>query len=123
MQYKDDQYAPSLHVEEFDDSLLYCGTTSLVPKTILPFFVIFENLVTSFAFMTAAAMLVVFPCMDYSSLYFLKNVFTFTTTKINFVSLDLILAIDFFPQNIVIQLVSCFCSVLIRLPCWISLLL
>ena len=48
--------------------------------------------------------------MDYSSLYFLKNVFTFTTTKINFVSLDLILAIDFFPQNIVIQLVSCFCS-------------
>ena len=36
MQYKDDQYAPSLHVEEFDDSLLYCGTTSLVPKTILP---------------------------------------------------------------------------------------
>ena len=56
---------------------------------------------TSFAFMTTAAMLVVFPCMDYSSLYFLKNVFTFTTTKINFVSLDLILAIDFFPQNIV----------------------
>ena len=36
VQYKDDQYAPSLHVEEFDDSLLYCGTTSLVPKTILP---------------------------------------------------------------------------------------
>ena len=100
--------------------------TSLIFRDIdiyIPFFVIFENLVTSFAFMTAAAMLVVFPCMDYSSLYFLKNVFTFTTTKINFVSLDLILAIDFFPQNIVIQLVSCFCSFLIRLPCCISLLL
>ena len=24
MQYKDDQYAQSLHVEEFDDSLLHC---------------------------------------------------------------------------------------------------
>ena len=55
----------------------------------IPFLVIFENLVTSFSFMIAAAMLAVFPCMDYSSLYFLKNVFTFTTIKINFVSLDL----------------------------------
>ena len=46
MQYKDDQYAPSLHVEEFDDSLLYCGTTSLVPKTILPSAGVTEQVVT-----------------------------------------------------------------------------
>ena len=74
--------------------------TSLIFRDIniyIPFLVIFENLVTSFSFMIAAVMLAVFPCMDYSSLYILKNVFTFTTTKIDFVSLHLILsqAIDF----------------------------
>ena len=63
------------------------------PSFFLPSLIIqvyFYFLTLGFIFQLIYSILLdVFPCMDYSSLYFLKNVFTFTTVKINFLCLDL----------------------------------